>query len=375
VPRQLACIGMIVMLANSSTLADPAQPAAKGIETLLTIEPTPEYPRNSEGDIVELKDGRLCLVYTRFSGGTSDHATADLVARFSADGGKTWTADRVLVKNEGRMNVMSVSILRLKSGDLLLFYLRKNDMHDLQLYVRRSSDEFETLSEPVQVTVRDGYNVVNNDRVIQLSSGRLVAPAALHPPIEGTKKAHSPHADPCVYLSDDEGRTWRADQSVVGGAERPKVIYQEPGVVELKDGRLFMYIRTDAGSQYQCFSEDGGEHWTTPRPGPLASPLSPATIGRIPWTGDLVCVWNDHSGWHAFPEKKRTPLCLAISKDEGRTWSPSRVIEGDPRGWYCYTSMTFVGDRLILSYCAGDEKVGGLNRLKVVAISREWLLK
>ena len=43
-------------------------------ETLLTIEPTPEQPRNSEGDIIELADGRLCLIYTRFRGGTSDHA-------------------------------------------------------------------------------------------------------------------------------------------------------------------------------------------------------------------------------------------------------------------------------------------------------------
>ncbi len=373
--RLIVCAGITFMLGNTMGMAGPPQPGAKGIETLLTIEPSKQYPRHSEGDVVELKDGRLCLVYTRFSGGASDHAAADLVMRVSGDGGKTWSDDRVLVKNEGGMNVMSVSILRLKSGELLLFYLRKNDLHDLRCYVRRSSDEFETLGEPVLVTVRGGYNVVNNDRAVQLSTGRLIVPAALHPPVAGAEKAHSPKADPCVYISDDDGRTWRADQSVVGRPERPPVTFQEPGVVELKDGRLLMYIRTDAGVQYECFSEDGGEHWTAPKPGPLASPLSPATIERVPWAGDLLCVWNDHSGWHAYPEKRRTPLCLALSKDEGRTWSPSRVIEGDPKGWYCYTAMTFVGDRLILSYCAGDTQVGGLNRLKVVAISREWLAK
>ena len=41
-----------------------------GFATLLVIEPTKEHPRNSEGDVIALKDGRLCLVYTRFSGGT-----------------------------------------------------------------------------------------------------------------------------------------------------------------------------------------------------------------------------------------------------------------------------------------------------------------
>jgi len=28
---------------------------------------------------------------------------------------------------------------------------------------------------------------------------------------------------------------------------------------------------------------------------------------------------------------------------------------------------------VILSYCAGDSQVGGLNRLKVVSVGREWL--
>ena len=92
-----------------------------------------------------------------------------------------------------------------------------------------------------------------------------------------------------------------------------------------------MYIRTDGGSQFESFSSDGGIHWTKPIPGKLASPLSPATIERIPWTGDLLAVWNDHSGWHNFPKGRRTPLCVAISKDDGKTWSKSRVIEGGSR--------------------------------------------
>lgn len=346
---------------------------AVGIETLLVIDPSEKYPRNSEGDVVELRDGLLCLAYTRFTGGSGDHAGADIAARTSADGGKTWSDDRILVKNEGKMNVMSVSIVRLGNGELLLFYLRKNGMDDLTTYVRRSTDEFETLGEPVRVTVNDGYHVVNNDRVVQLSTGRLIVPAALHCTPDGARKEWTPYGFPYAFISDDEGRTWRTDESVISDVVDQSVMLQEPGVLELNDGRLWMWMRTDAGVQYECFSEDGGEHWSAPAPGLLASPRSPATIERIPWTGDLLCVWNDHSGRHAYPAGKRTPLCVAISSDDGRTWSPSRVIEGDPDGWYCYTSMTFVKDRVILTYCAGDTQVGGLNRLKVVAISRDWL--
>ena len=40
--------------------------AQENIETLLVIDPSEQNPRNTEGDIVELKDGRLCLIYSRF---------------------------------------------------------------------------------------------------------------------------------------------------------------------------------------------------------------------------------------------------------------------------------------------------------------------
>jgi len=92
-----------------------------------------------------------------------------------------------------------------------------------------------------------------------------------------------------------------------------------------------------------------------------------------PWTGDLLCVWNDHSGRHPCEGSNRTPLCVALSRDEGETWTPSTVIEDAPDGWYCYTSITFVQGRSVLSCCAGDRTVGGLNRLKVLVLSKEWL--
>ncbi len=350
-----------------------AAQAANGVRTLLVIEPTKEHPRSSEGDVVELKDGRLCLVYTRFTGGGGDSSAADIAMRSSSDGGKTWTGDSILVRNEGKKNVMSVSIVRAPEGQLLLFYLRKNGWNDCNMYLRRSSDDLETLSEPVRVTVTDGYHVVNNDRVVQLASGRLIVPAALHPCSDGTRKTFTSRGIPRAFLSDDGGRTWRADATVVDPPPKRSATLQEPGILELNDGRLWMWMRTTQGVQYECFSADGGTSWSEPRAGKLASPCSPATIERIPWTRDLLCVWNDHSGWHVYPPGKRTPLCVAISRDEGRTWTPSRVIEGDPDGWYCYTSMTFTRDRVILSYCAGDPKVGGLSRLKVVALSRDWL--
>ena len=127
------------------------------------------------------------------------------------------------------------------------------------------------------------------------------------------------------------------------------------------------------GCQFESYSEDGGDTWIDAQPSPMMSPVSPASIKRVPWGKDLLLVWNDHSGNHPFPAGRRTPLCVALSSDEGQTWRKSKVLEGDPEGWYCYISITFVQDSAILGYCAGDTKVGGLNRLKVTQIQRDWL--
>ena len=353
--------------------------AAESPELLLHVKPTAQYPRYGEGSVVELKDGSLFLCYTRFERGSSDDSVADICSRTSKDGGKTWGRTRVLVSRaEAKENVMSASILRLKSGDLLLLYLRKNGWGDCNAYVRRSTDEFKTLGKTVNVTGKTGYHVVNNDRLVQLSTGRLIVPAALHTRKGGRgREGWTACGRMRTFVSDDDGKTWRL------GGEAPmpkkKVMLQEPGVIELKDGRLWMWMRTDAGRQYQCFSKDGGLTWSTPAPSNIKSPRSPAQVKRIPWTGDLMMVWNDHSGDHPYPKdgvkwhKNRTPLCAAISTDDGKTWRKSRIIAHRDHASFAYPSITFLKDRALVGHWDYDTRKGMRVALKLVALPREWL--
>lgn len=332
-------------------------------DVVLNLEPSPENPRNSEGDFIELRDGRILFVYTHFTGGRSDHASAYLASRESSDGGATWSDEsEVVIANDGGMNVMSVSLLRLHSGDIGLFYLRKNGLEDCRLLMRRSSDEGVTWSDAIICTNPPEYYVVNNDRVIQLSDGRLLVPAARHRWRDGK---HLSPAEAVFFLSDDEGLAWRMSETILPAMPDSRTGHQEPGVVELADGRLWMYSRTDQGVQYQSHSTDRGETWTDATPTTISSPVSPASVERIPDTELLLMVWNDHS---AIPETlaaKRTPLTLAVSTDHGVSW-PQRVsLESDPDGWYCYTALEFVGEHLLLGYCAGDSTIGGLNRTRI----------
>ena len=75
---------------------------------------------------------------------------------------------------------MSVSMLRLASGKIALFYLVKNSWIDCRPQMRVSVDEGATWSAPRRVLEAPGYFVLNNDRVIQTHSGRLLMPLAFH---------------------------------------------------------------------------------------------------------------------------------------------------------------------------------------------------
>ena len=166
----------------------------------------------------------------------------------------------MIVPNEGGMNVMSVSLLRLQNGEIALFYLLKNSEQDCRPVMRLSRDEGTTWSAPTMcITDEVGYYVLNNDRVIQLKGGRLVAPVCLHWPL-GASKADWQGVLMC-YLSDDNGKTWRRSKTVQKGYDTTgkRITTQEPGVVELKDGRVMMFIRASGGCQYLAWSSDGGD--------------------------------------------------------------------------------------------------------------------
>lgn len=337
----------------------------------LTLAPTDKTPRNSEGSFIKLSSGRILFVYTKFTGGSSDHATGELVSRYSDDGGRSWsTEDKIALKNEGQMNTMSVSLLRLSKSEIALFYMRKNSLTDCRPFMRVSTDDGESWG-PARSIIPDsqvGYYVLNNDRVVKLNSGRIIVPVALH----NVPKQDKPDwaGQITSWHSDDSGKSWTRSttlQSLTDASGR-RIMLQEPGVVELAAGKLLCWVRTDAGFQYKSESVDAGKTWSPFVPTILASPRSPASIKRVPATGDLVAVWNDHSFVDLDDRKNRTPLSFAFSSDEGASWTRPIPLENDPSGWYCYTAIDFTDDAVLLGYCAGTQASG--KRLATTALKR-----
>jgi sialidase-1 len=317
----------------------------KNVSTL-QWKATGKNPRYTEGSIVELSDGSLLFAVTEFQDSGSDFAKAHIVGRVSTDGGQTWEAPRELQQNTGGMNVMSVSLRRVGAG-ISMFYLQKNSVDDLDMFVRSSSDEGQTFGEATLVTADPGYHVINNDRVTQLSSGRLLVPAA------STADVHKVnHFVSHCYISDDGGRSWRNGK---GQLDAPQRGAMEPEVVELNDGRVLMIVRTQLGYIGKSYSSDGGETWSQLESLGVRAPEAPSTLRRIPSTGDLVLIFNDNFTPGAGHGGKRTPLTAAISSDEGVTWKNVGNLESDASKTFSYTSLTFVRDRAVMSYWESGE--------------------
>lgn len=347
---------------------------ASDIISLLVCPTAPGNPRNSEGDIIELRDGRLLLVWSEYYTEEGwDGSPARISAMLSADGGRTWSGRHIIEEQPGK-NVMSASLLRADDGDLLLVYYEHVGGQN-RMSLRRSPDDGRTWGRPAPVTPEDGFDsprhIANNARLVRLSSGRILLPVRAY--LEGRRHSY------CCW-SDDDGHTWEHGELVpaldIPPQQRDAFLqnFNEPGVVELRDGRLLMYGRTILGHVYRCFSEDLGRTWSRPEPAPgLVSCCSPTTIRPIPATGDLLCVWNYNA--HA-----RTPLTAAVSSDDAQTWTSIRQVEPDTRCGYCYTSITFVGERVLLTYMHYPLDPGlrrfecrpGYHDLKFVSLPLSW---
>ncbi len=361
--------------------------------------------RSGEGCAVSCRDGALCLVYGDFEG-PGDHDSATLVKRYSRDGGVSWTAPEVVRRTPpGGRNVMSVSLLRLADGRIGASYLDKQSTDDCRPRFTVSDDETRTWSEPQLMAERIGYYVVNNDRLVQLTGGRLLAPYAFYGPGEINRRTAAGSACGCL-VSDDAGSSWRrgaqehrilpeqvrrpqlvdpADPETDAFIAQGTIVAQEPGVVELRDGRVMMWVRTDGGYAYRCWSRDGGDTWSAFEAIPeFAMPCGPQSIWRLPGHERLIMLYNDREGvpFGHLEFMWRTPLSVAVSDDDGRTWQRHAPLESDDAVNYCYYSLCFAGDRAVCTYYQGvtavdddgTEERRNLRSLKVKVVALDFFL-
>lgn len=354
-------------------------------------------PRNGEGAFLRLKDGRIMYAYTKYVGDSwTDHSTACIAAVYSSDEGRSFGDGRVLIeKRPEQLNIMSVSLIRLRDGALGILYLEKtlcDGMLNCTPVLRKSYDEGESFGKEIYPIPQKGCNGVVNDRVLRLSTGRILFATEMKPPRPVDAEAKCGKV--AVFYSDDEGESWARSTELVTSPYNDTTQFQEPGLAELADGRVWLYIRTGYGCQYQSFSRDGGVSWEAPTPNwrftspdsPMlvkqAGELSVAIFNPVPFS----CVIDRREVWGS---PKRTPFVLAVSRDGGASFTDMSYnsrngkytsfvkncyyLEDDPRDSYCYPSALEVEGGVLIAYYHSYSTDICLNVTKIIRVDYDEL--
>lgn len=172
----------------------------------------------------------------------------------------------------------------------------------------------------------------------RLASGRLLVPHGSYLPHAKAVPPTGRH-ETVIEYSDDGGASWKLSTSKLTtpcyeGFNGSNEGACEPCFEELRDGSLWMLMRTQAGCLYESVSKDGGTTWSKAAPTRFRTSTGPANLLRHR-DGRLVLTWNNcelpprYAGEGVYGG--RDALHIAISNDDGRSWQGFREIYLDHR--------------------------------------------
>lgn len=289
--------------------------------------------------IVPLPDGKLMGVLSRTVNGEQDAA-----ARYSTDDGNSWSEPQPLFKfpkdTFGNWGV-HVGMLDQK-GEIHLFYQNDGGTSTAPKIGDRRYDIWHTQTSNGRKDWRPlkriwkGY-AGSMLSVTQMRNGRIILPICyLSTPVR-TWSNRGQGFDAFAYMGmfsstvlySDDGDNW-VQSPVEFKAPTPIINADgmlEPGVIQLKDGLVWLLIRTQLGRFFESFSTDGAK-WSPAQPTDILSSDSPGNLIRLK-TGQLVMLWNNCLRF-SYANGGRHVLHAAISDDEGKTWRGFREAARNP---------------------------------------------
>lgn len=327
---------------------------------------------------VLLPDGEVIAVYA-----TPDYRSVGVVR--SSDDGATWPESPVTGARWAGQTFLD------QDGEIQAFFIRyrkegpggPNVGHFRDIFHARTLDGRSKWSTP-QV-IHHGWQGAMLGTAVQTQSGRLVFPMQEWLPNVPKGPPTGNHYTSVLY-SDDKGATWtkspaRLVAPVKEGYNGNNYGAIEAVIVPLKDGRLWMLMRSQMGRLYESFSDDGMS-WTEATASTFHASTGPPYIMRLP-DERLVLFWNNAE----MPPRAdgqivyggRDALHGAISADDGKTWSGFREVYLDPyrhetppkkgdRGTaYPHASLTADGQAIKLRAGQGE------GRRVVIRVDPDWL--
>lgn len=283
-------------------------------------------PYRHPASITELDNGDLLLAYY---GGSDEYGDDTAVyAKRLKKGSKSWPKAEPIADTPWTSEGNPV-VWQAPDGLVWLFYINRygETWSDSIIKGKISKDGAKTWSDSFMITWERGTMV--RGKPIVLNDGDYLLPVY-----------HETGHDREVVGADTKSFFLRFDPDTHTWTESSRITSAngnlQPAVVQLDDNYLFSFSRRGGGYGpgtegfiVRSESHDGGKTWSDGVDTEFPNPNSAIDLVKLQ-NGHILLVYND-SG------VDRTPLTVAISTDNGKTWPHRRnICEGDKDFAYPY---------------------------------------
>jgi predicted neuraminidase len=270
------------------------------------------FPSCHASTVVEHEAGKLTAAWF----GGKDEGAKDVQIWASTFDGKAWTEPKVLGTEPGQPCWNPV-LFKSAKGTLHFWYKAGPSPERWTGFTRTSTDNGKTWSK-VEMMPASLWGPVRA-KPIQLANGTILA---------GTSVESFRNWTPFVDRSTDDGKTWKRSNPF----PVPEKFHQiQPTLFEAKDGKIVALMRSkDPRVICRAESKDAGETFTPAEETKLPNPS--AGIDSVKTSeGDVFLIYNPVVAG-------RSPISLARSTDDGKTWKKVLDLETEP-GEYSYPAM------------------------------------
>ncbi len=286
------------------------------------FEFNPAYPSCHGSTIAELPNGDLLAAWYAGSREGAKDVAIFTARRFYGNEG--WTEPEKVIKTPDGSEGNPVLFVDVADAVWLFHVTMYGDRWtQCKLCYQKSNNLGYSWDE--NVILREELGWMTRNKPVYLSKGgtswqHVLQDTEILLPVYDERNWHS-----MVVVSGDGGETWET----FGDLSSPKGVIQ-PTVVQRSDRSLLMLMRSRDGEVYRSTSDDLGRTWTAAIPTGLPNPNSAVDMVRL-HSGNIALVYNDTL--HG-----RTPLTVALSTDEGETWTYKQHLEIDA-GEYSYPAI------------------------------------
>lgn len=308
-----------------------------------------------------------------YSGGLKEPAPENKVFLcYSDDQGKTFNKPRVMASQKNGARAFDPTLWIDPQGRLWYIFNRGNKEtaeHGVYALICKNPDAKKPVwSEEFRLAYDSPYSFRMNKPTV-LSSGEWIMPLThateiVHEWFAGEKQIQG------VCISTDKGKSWKLHGSV-----NAPMWALETMIVELKDGRLWMLIRTGSGVLWESISLDKGISWSTAKATTIANPGTRFFIRRLS-SGNLLLV-------NHYKFKGRDHLSAQLSTDDGKSWNdglllderssvsyPDGVQDKDGLIWIVYDRDRYGNGEILLSKFREEDVAAGKNISGLVSLKQ-----